>query len=267
METTVLNELEIGKTYEKMSSGSEGTVYKVDETTVVKVFDRITPHKISTKMDKISILNGKSLPHYATPKRMVVNEVGDPIGYTMEFIIESKIIGNFNMMLNSNSFSLRVKIEYLQKLQKTLEEAHKQGLTVLDIRSENIIFNQNEEVIIIDTDNFKVGVLEPETLGLCTELYLKKISPVLDIETDRYNFGVFALELLYGDQIIRPQFKPHTNNISLYYSVDMIDIPLCIKEEFKDLFATGTKKRFIGDALEELKSDDDFILKRIKTIK
>ncbi len=150
-------------------------------------------------------------------------------------------------------------------LSDALKRIHKQGITIGDFRLENIIVDDYDKPVFVDTDNYALDgydydIKEYHITGLECKY------PSLNYQDiDKYLFGKFCLELFSEE---------------LYTSIDDEKLPLLInmmhigryeKDELRLLFSGYTGKPYIGDILRCINPTEALIerkhLKKLERIR
>jgi len=169
-----------------IGSGKEGIVYEYDEHTAIKIFNNEV--NLDSKMKKISLLHDTPIQFFATIPEKIVN-TSDSSGYSMEYKKDYLDLSDLGKLKN------RKKIELLKQAKIVLELLHNEyGIVVGDIRCENILARDNN-IVFCDTDNFKIGDLNPELLNIYGKYYVRKYDNY-DKGLDIFSFNIMSLFFL-----------------------------------------------------------------------
>lgn len=172
-----------------LGSGMEAKVY-VDKTKshfdseiALKVF--FYPFKYDhSKREKIRILNIHDIPGIIKPYDSINNEDGCT-GYYMEYFYSSPLSERTDLPYER-------KLIVLHSLKETIERLHKKEIIVGDLREQNILVNEKDEVKICDVDGFKVGHFDMGWLNIFSNIYFERYKRI-DEGLDIFSFNLITL--------------------------------------------------------------------------
>lgn len=154
---------------QEINSAGEGTIYRIDNSWVLKVFHE--PEKQRSKIANMEKSFSQKdnpwhkLKNFATiPEYFAKNDTGQTIGYLMQNCEGWSELNK--LYTESPSISLKTVFLAFSKLHAALSASHDQGFVIGDLNGRNILisaFNSNMQVRIIDTDSW--GINRPD-LGL-----------------------------------------------------------------------------------------------------
>lgn len=241
-----------------IGKGYEGLVYNFDDKNVVKVIGNCTQNKI----DKIELLNKLEINNFVFPDKLVTLETGRPIGYTMERV-ETNELHNLSNTLESN-ITLDKKIKYLKDLENQLKIAHQNGITLVDLNFTNFLINQNDDIVVIDTDNFTYKDCKTDCFPtLYSFLYRQKVSNKIDSNMDKFSFTMKILEYLCDESILQfdvINYHPYRKDLEKF--VKKLDIPLDIKTLILHNISKESNKVYFNNVLDKLSSKQKYLYKK-----
>lgn len=150
----------------EINSGGEGTIYRIDDDWVLKIFSE--PEKQQEKIEKLtkSFMRDESpwhkIKNFATvPEYPVKNSANQVIGYLM------KNCQGWNelteLYTKNSSISLKIILLAFKRLHGALRNIHEQGFVIGDLNSSNVListFGDNMQIRVIDTDSW--GISRPD---------------------------------------------------------------------------------------------------------
>lgn len=252
MESLTLEKLEVAINKTMIGFGGEAEVYRLDENSVVKIFDTENPLTLKNKYNKIHLLNAMPLTDFVLPQKLVIDKNDNFIGYTMDYVKPGPKIKRFEQLDNKSPYSLDFKIAYLLRLESLIKTAHQAGIVMADISCCNSLIDETGTVKIIDTDNFKIGNYNCDVTSIYTKNYQANVSNIIDENTDKYSFGLLALELLSPGISVRPFLFSTTKENSLFQLINILDMNNETRESFYELFSDSKPKAYIGSSLKLL---------------
>lgn len=176
----------------KDANGQEGTVYfYYDEGKVValKLFTTTDSNILENKEKKIILLNRKPLSEGILKPIKTVSNNDQIIGFTQELVWPHQTF--FDLKVATKKAK---RIEYLQQVKKLIEELHNNNIIHGDIRSFNLLV-QNNKVKICDMDNCIVDNLNSDLDGWCTNFYQQKVKNI-DPKLDIFCFNLVTIAIL-----------------------------------------------------------------------
>lgn len=170
---------EIGEV-KKLSKGSEGTVYKVIQSSkCVKIF--YSSEIAKEKEEKITFMTGiSSLKNHANlswPQECIYDsKSGKFVGYVMNCAPEGST--PLTSYFNARMYELdtHLLIHCAMNLVRTCLALHKEGITICDFNPNNFLISKKGECFFVDTDNFQfrtTGNREYKPAVACS-MYLNK---------------------------------------------------------------------------------------------
>jgi hypothetical protein len=147
---------------EKVGSGSYANIYKITDSQVVKVYNKIMIRRFDFVKVKKMLSYNKFDNLVAWPIKIITDDQKRFIGYTMKYyqgytfaqLLKSNVV-YFNVLNNNHKrlFILKVIKSYLS----AVLELHEQNVLLADVSAKNFIIRPNGEIALIDTDSFQFG--------------------------------------------------------------------------------------------------------------
>ncbi len=194
------------KIIEKLGEGGMGVVYLAEDTKLErKVAIKFLPHHISANSEererfKVEAKAAAALSHTNIATIYAIEETDDEMFISMEYIdgfeLEDKI--------KTGPIPTEEVINIATQVAEGLDAAHKKGIVHRDIKSGNIMINQDGKVKIMDFGLAKVGKGVQVTKIGSTVGTIAYMSPEqargeeLDHRTDIWSFGVVLYEMFTG---------------------------------------------------------------------
>ncbi len=277
-----INESDLYKKYEYVGHGSEGTVYKYDEKTVVKIFnDYLSEKKISMKFRKIEVLGRIEKPGMVLPRGVVGFSREDKIdlssldpsdfeaftaaflelrnknfdgvlksGYFMDRVICHSKYGNFDKL--SSLKNTKKALEVMQKADKIMRRLHAHGFRIGDVKGRNILIDQNLNPLFIDGDNMAYEDLSYDTEDDRTvwldETFGGKHSRV---DSDIYLYTLMCLNYFMENE---GMYLGH-NREYLEKLVKFLKVDPVTREALSIILSDAHGKPYIGDVLGGLSQE------------
>lgn len=241
-----------------IGKGYEGTVYKYDDKNVVKIIKNFTDNKIK----KINLLSNLKIDNFIFPDKLVTSRSEKPIGYIMEKVNTNEL-HNLNNTLNSD-ITLDKKIKYLKDLENKLKIAHQKGITLVDLNFTNFLIDKNDDIVVIDTDNFTYNGLKTDSFPtLYCFLYRNKVSKKIDPNMDKFSYTMKILEYLCEESILQfdlINYHPYRKDLEQF--IKKLDIPLDVKTLILHNISKEPNKVYFNNVLDKLSSSKKYIYKK-----
>lgn len=177
-----------------LTEGGEGYIYEHNG----KIIKTFKPHiDIAAKERKVNELMKARLPQAVIkPIDTVLDMRGRFIGYSMEKIIgeEFKRLSNRKFVI-VNNITTKDILSILVKIKKVLEILHNQHIYIGDLNDQNILFDSDGNVFLIDCDSWTVGN-DKCTVAMDMFKDPKLQADNFNANTDMYAFAVLAWKSL-----------------------------------------------------------------------
>ena len=245
--------------YDIKGSGSEGVVYKYGKYAVKEI--RHIDAK-SDKILKIDSLRRLKDPSYAFPMGFVRNENLLLRGYYMELVRGvnlAKLLDNLQKQFNCHTLDdlknitlyRKFILDFLAKGSDAIQRAHEFGVMLGDIHLGNVMVNENDEPVFIDTDNFVYGPFGFNLIPLSLRIYKSCFgfdTAFSYIDSDNFIWAIRALQLLI------PGFVgAHLRCLNLV--IDSMNISSELKDGLRDILLNSQNIPSIGPILECINPD------------
>jgi len=202
----------IGKTIlhyrilEKLGEGGMGVVYLAEDTKLKRqVAIKFLPKHIDSNSDErkrfeIEAQAAAALNHPNIATIHAIEEADDELFIVMEYITGKHLKEH----INSKPLSIEEAINIATQIAEGLQAAHKKNIVHRDIKSANIMSNEDGQVKIMDFGLAKVrgGVQltkEHSTLGTAAYMSPEQAQGKdVDHRSDNWSFGVVLYEMLTG---------------------------------------------------------------------
>ena len=144
----------------EIASKGEGTVFNIDGFRVAKVFHKT--RFTEQKMMKIHLLiqHAQVSKSIAYPKGFLKDSDNQLVGYYMPKASGIPLQAFFSPESLSKHFpkwSLSQMLKLALSVSKTVELVHSQNLIIGDLNGNNILVENEEKVVVIDTDSFQIN--------------------------------------------------------------------------------------------------------------
>ena len=255
----------IRKNYPRIGYGSEAEVFAFDEATALKVFidDPIIQANLENKLNKIKILMENSINGVVFPKKLVFDDSGQFIGYTMSLITPKEPISDLRYVSRSK-LSLEEKINIYLKIEEIVSCLHEIGIFLIDTNPLNFLIVSQNQVALIDTDNFTVGDFKSDILPKSyAQTYIKATGDYTLKYCDEFSLLIRLIEILL------PRFDKRKREAILVFGIgylenliNTIDMPVILKNKILEILLIQEKKEFIGPYLNCISNPNERYLRR-----
>ena len=250
--------------FEYLGDGSEGIVYKYDDYTAIKMFN---PKRFPNKLNKVMELYNLKDDNFCFPKGVVFTKRDDLVGIKLDLINKSKEYESFlELFLNhipNGTVDIETVYKILFKIDSAIRRIHKLEYRIGDLRPKNIMLNENNEPIFIDTDggsykDYGYDINSPRS-HWANRVYKKVFSKE---DSDKYVWALIFLESLLTYNNFNKKCIPFLA-IELYQNKDILDdfisdlsIPKWMKNDLKVIFSDSDDKPYIGDIFENYNCEE-----------
>lgn len=247
---------DLGIVYPQIGQGSEGSIYKIDSSTVVKIFDFSNYYNFNKKFEKVKYLSQFSDASFTFPQSLVYFEDGTKTGYATDLVLTSKRLKTFYDLRFVND-RLKV-INCLLKAEEAIKRAHKSNIIIGDLRDDNIMIDKSGNPIFVDTDNYSVPHFGFDAVPYVTTIYEKTYKrPCSLINNDKFTFALMALQYFTDGTILSMASSPYF----FRELIEFLDISDHSKEMLTAIFSTSEDKPYLSEMLKEIDPDKPLIQK------
>ena len=164
-------------------NNNPNTLYKLFLTPVSIIPDTMTDNKLK----KIVWIYNHPLEHTVMPTAAITNN-GEIIGYEMTYDRDDESL--LNAILTPDE-----TIACLQETARILQYYASKDITYGDVKSDNILVNNNNQIKFCDIDNIRIGDMPVDIMSYALTDYFK-INKTIDEKADAYMHNLLALEQL-----------------------------------------------------------------------
>jgi len=202
------------KILEKLGEGGMGVVYKAEDTKLKReVAIKFLPHHISVNEDErkrfeIEAQAAASLNHPNISTIYSIETSDKEAFIVMEFIDGKELKDK----IKSGPVEINEAVKIISQIAEGLKAAHKKGIVHRDIKSSNIMINNEGAVKIMDFGLAKVGTSNITKVGLTigTAAYMspeQATNEDVDYRSDIWSLGVIFYEMLTGNLPYKGEFE------------------------------------------------------------
>ncbi len=186
------------KALDRMTEGGEAIIYNYQSDMVVKIFKPTV--NLNQKMQKVTDFKNMRLPHCVVSPIEDVTLNGKFAGYVMKKVFDAEVVHQLSKskFLKISKMNNNDILEILNKICKSVEQLHTNGIVLGDISDYNILFKQDEPYFI-DVDSWGVGNLRPDAyteIFTAPECYRSGVIVDLTSKTDLFSLSVLAFNIL-----------------------------------------------------------------------
>jgi len=214
------------KILEQIGQGGMGIVYKAQDTkldrTVALKF--LPSHLITSETDKSRFLQeAKAASAINHPNVCVIHDIQDDEEnqfIVMEFIDGVTLREKISPSTKEDNLSINNVLDYAIQIGEALQEAHSKGIIHRDIKSDNIMVNEKDQIKVMDFGLAKLKGSLKLTKSSSTVGTLSYMSPEhlqgadVDARSDIFSFGVLLYEMLTGNLPFKGEYES-----ALMYSI------------------------------------------------
>lgn len=226
------------KLVKKISSGRSGNIYLTQDGRILKMFTSTSFTYIKDREETLRYIKELDIDEIVKPKHLVYYD-GVFVGYIMEYLPEGEALWN-----RSTNYSFEEKIEKIKAIEEVMKKLHDKNIYICDLNPDNIFFNKNGDVRLIDCDAFviKKNVVNNEV----DQKYRDPIYKVVSEKTDLYAFAITSLQLLIDEKIDN---NASFDEIEKIYNKNKNKLPVSFKSYYDNMF--NTKERYyLSDSYE-----------------
>lgn len=227
------------KLVRKIASGRSGNIYLTSDGRILKMFTSTSFTYIKDREETLRYIKTLDIDEVVKPKHLVYYD-GVFVGYIMEYLPE----GN-SLLSNSESLSFEDKIEKIKAIENVMKKLHEKHVYICDLNPENIFFDNEGNIKLIDCDAFvvKKNVVNNEVV----DKYKDPIFKIVSEKTDLYAFCVTSLQLLL-DTVIPDSSSQ--GDIEKIYNKNKNKLPVSFKSYFETIFKTS-ERHYLSDSYEK----------------
>ena len=243
--------------YPQIGFGDEGSIHKYNDEIAFKTFDFTTDKKkLPKKFEKIELLGKLNDKSACFPIGLVGYEDEKKEGYFYELVHKNQEYKDFDLLLHygDNKFKLKV----IKETSDAVKRFHDMGFILGDIKGNNILIDNDNNIKFVDTDNWKYKEYDYDIVpGRSKWFYRAYKKECSELDNDKYVLGMMAIQLFLNGSII----SMHQNDRYFKYMVDHLNVSNEAKDGLRIIFSDANNKPYIGDALKDINTDEEIISK------
>ena len=227
------------KLVKKIASGRSGNIYLTQDGRILKMFTSTSFTYIKDREETLRYIKELDIEEIVKPKHLVYYD-GVFVGYIMEYLPEGEALWH-----KSSNYSFEEKIEKIKAIEDVMKKLHEKHIYICDLNPDNIFFDKNGNVRLIDCDAF---VIKKNVVN--DEVDLKYRDPVYKIvseKTDLYAFAVTSLQLLIDENIDN---NASFSDIEKIYNKNKNKLPISFKNYYDNIFKSRDRY-YLSDSYEK----------------
>ncbi len=227
------------KLVKKIASGRSGNIYLTQDGRILKMFKSTSFTYIKDREETLKFIKNLDVEEIVKPKHLVYYD-GIFVGYIMEYLPEGEALWD-----NSEKYSFEEKIDKIKEIEKVMKKLHERHVFICDLNPDNIFFDKNGKVRLIDCDSFviKNNVINNET----DNKYRDPLNKIVSEKTDLYAFAITTLQLLIDKKFPN---DANFNEIEKIYNKNKNKIPVSFKNYYDQIFK-GKDRYYLTDSYEK----------------
>ena len=252
----IISYWDLEKVYPLIGEGLEGSVYKYNSLYALKLFDNQRAierysgkyHEIlDKKFAKIEELSKLNHPMFCCPRGLVGADSKEKEGIYLPLIKTPLHWRYLNDFAKYNEKEETVKL--LVEASDAIEWAHSKGITLGDIKPNNIMIDANNKAVFIDTDNFAYKDWGFDLFPARVEAISKRFNDSLSLrDIDIYNFTLMAFNLLNNEE----GFNYGKTNEEIKEFINNLQITKEDREILNHIFSDSHNKPYPGPVLKRI---------------
>lgn len=227
------------KLVRKITTGRDGNIYLTSDNRILKMFTSNSFTFIKDREETLKSLKKMDLPELVKPKNLVYYD-GIFVGYIMDYLPEGD---SLNSKLNELSFE--EKIDKIKEIEDVVRSLHKKNIYVCDLNLDNMFFDKNGKITLIDCDSFVVKNNVINTM--VANKYKDPKNKIVSEKSDLYAFAVTTLEILFN---LRIPDNSNIVDIEKIYNKNKNKLPISFKNYFDSTFKNGDR-HYLSDSYEK----------------
>ena len=194
---------------------------------------------IKDREETLKFIKNLDVEEIVKPKHLVYYD-GIFVGYIMEYLPDGEALWD-----NSEKYSFEEKIDKIKEIEKVMKKLHERHVFICDLNPDNIFFDKNGKVRLIDCDSFviKNNVINNET----DNKYKDPLNKIVSEKTDLYAFAITTLQLLIDKKFPN---DANFNEIEKIYNKNKNKIPVSFKNYYDQIFK-GKDRYYLTDSYEK----------------
>lgn len=226
------------KLVKKIASGRSGNIYLTQDGRILKMFTSTSFTYVKDREETLKYIKTIDIPEIVKPKHLVYYD-GIFVGYIMEYLPEGEAL-----WARSESYSFEEKIDRIKEIEKVMKKLHEKNIYICDLNPDNIFFDKNGGVKLIDCDAF---VIKNNVINNEVDLkYRDPLNKIVSEKTDLYAFAITTLQLLIDKKI---PSDATFQEIERIYNKNKNKLPVSFKNYYDHIFK-GKDRYYLTDSYE-----------------
>lgn len=224
----------------KISEGRTGTIYLTSDNQILKMFKTTSFTYIKDREETLKALLNIDVEEVVKPKNLVYYN-GVFVGYTMDYLPDGKSLYD----IEKEKCSFEEKIDRIKKIEEVMQKLHNKKIYICDLNAENIFFDKDDNVKLIDCDAFviKKNVINTNV----DDKFVDPFNKIVSENSDLYAFAITILELLLN---IRFKKEDKYQDIRKIYEKNKSKLPVSFKSYFDSVF-NGKQRQYLSEGYEK----------------
>ena len=231
------------KIIKKIASGRSGNIYLTQDGRILKMFTSTSFTYIKDREETLKEIKKIDIPEIVKPKNLVYYD-GVFVGYIMEYLPEGNALWN-----NIDKYKFEKKLDKLRILEGAMKKLHDKKIYICDLNPDNIFFDKDGNVKLIDCDAFVVK--ENVINSAVKNKYRDPLNKVVGVNSDLYAFAIISFEVLTG---VRIKNDANIDTIEKIYIKNKNKLPASFKDYFEHIFK-GKERLYLTDFYEKYLND------------
>ena len=226
------------KLVKKITTGRSGNIYLTQDGRILKMFTSTSFTYVKDREETIKYIKSLDIPEIVKPKHLVYYD-GIFVGYIMEYLPEGDALCK-----KSESYSFEEKIDKIKEIERVMKKLHKEKIYICDLNPDNIFFDKNGRIKLIDCDAF---VVKDNVINNEVDLKFRDpLNKIVSEKTDLYAFSITTLQLLIDKEIPNDASFSEVDKI---YRKNKNKLPISFKNYYDNIFK-GKDRYYLTDSYE-----------------
>lgn len=226
------------KIIKKITEGRSAKLYLTEDGKLLKIFNSNSFTFIKDREETLKELINLDINEVIKPKKLVYYDEMF-IGYIMDYLPDGK-----DLWSSKEDYTFEEKIDKIKEIENVLKKLHDKKIYVCDLNPNNIFFDREGNIKLIDCDSF---VIKENVVNTgCLPKYRDPKNKIVSEKTDLYALAISTLELLTNTKIKDDADK---NEIKELYEKNKNKLPESFKEYYEHMFSSD-ERNYLSDSYE-----------------
>ena len=239
--------------YEQIGCGSEGTVHKYNNKIAFKIFSPFAnKDKLQKKFIKLEALSNLKDNNFVFPQGYVLDKEDEIIGYYMNLIKSDKDYNDIKELKD-----IRKVLELIIKADTAIQRIHQKHVYLGDIRGDNILIDNKNNPMFIDTDNFYYKNYDFDLKSWNTTWLNRTYNEDYSLkDIDIYTYAIRSIQFILDTYNCNIEVKKYNNDEYFKKLIDLMYVDDEIKDELRTIFSNKKNKPYIGPILKKIRPNN-----------